>query len=79
MAQAIIPNGFFLGAPGAIGSPAIYLFADSGDPNSVADPLSLLAGCSLGTLFVQTDSPALWQKTGASSASMPTGVWTAIS
>lgn len=83
MAQATIPNGQPLGAPGVIGSPMAYQFADYGNPNTMADPLGLLAGCALGSTFAQLalagNTPAFWQKTGAASVANPSGVWTQIS
>jgi hypothetical protein len=72
-----IPNSLRLGAPGGVGASSIYIFADTGNPNSLNDPLQNLAKSSLGSLFIQTDSPSLWQKTGAATGSAPTGVWTA--
>ena len=79
MAQVIIPNGLAIGAPGPAGSPMVYIFADNGNPNTRTDSLSLMANCSLGSTYMQIDSPAFWQKTGAASVSNPSGVWTAIS
>jgi hypothetical protein len=80
MPQVIIPNGQCLGAPGPAGSPVVYQFADSGDPNTKADPLGLLAGCSLGSTYQRQDGVSMttffYVKTGAASASAPTGVWT---
>ena len=79
MAQQNIPNGLALGAPGPIGSAMIYVFGDAGYPNTRSDPNGQLAGAQLGSLFLQTDSPALWQKTAASvPGASPTGTWTAI-
>jgi hypothetical protein len=81
MAQAIIPNGIMLGAPGPVGSAPVYAFADSGDPNSKTDPQSLLANCALGTTYQRTDGPdsthCFYVKTGASNVAAPTGTWTA--
>lgn len=80
MAQAIIPNGVCLGAPGPIGSAPVYAFADSGDPNTKADPLSLMANCALGSTYQRTDGVStttfFYVKTGAATVSAPTGTWT---
>ena len=80
MPQAIIPNGILLGSPGPAGSAGVYAFADSGDPNAKADPLSLLANCAFGSTYQRIDGPdsghCFYVKTGASSVAAPTGVWT---
>jgi hypothetical protein len=80
MSQVNIPNGELMGAPGPVGSPGVYCFADFGDPNLRSDPLSLLANCALGSQFMRVDPPdathAFYIKTGGVSASAPTGVWT---
>ena len=81
MSQAIIPNGSLVGAPGPAGSPGIYQFADAGDPNTLADPLGLLAASALGSTFQRTDPPdsthAFYVKTAAATVAAPTGTWTA--
>ena len=80
MAQVIIPNGELMGCPGPVGSPGVYCFADIGDPNTRADPMSLMAGAALGSQYMRVDPPdathAFYVKTGAATASNPTGVWT---
>jgi hypothetical protein len=80
MAQVTIPNGEAMGAPGPIGSPVVYCFADIGDPNLRADPLSLMANCALGSQYLRVDPPdathGFYIKTGVATAAAPTGTWT---
>ena len=79
--QTIIPNGQILGAPGPAGSPAVYQFADYGDPNTRIDPLHLLARCALGSTFQRIDGPStttcLYVKTGQPTPNAVNGTWTA--
>jgi hypothetical protein len=78
--QTIIPNGQILGAPGAAGSAAVYMFADYGDPNTRIDPLHLLAKCASGSTYQRLDGVStttfFYVKTGVATASAPTGTWT---
>lgn len=81
MSQAIIPNGSALGAPGPVGSPICYAFADYGDPNTHADPFGLLGSAALGSTWQRIDPPdsthAFYVKTANPTGSTnPTGTWT---
>ena len=78
--QTIIPCGVIISAPGVAGSPSVFQFGDSGDPNNRLDPLGLLAGCAIGSTFSRTDAPdsvhAFYVKTSGPTSASPNGVWT---
>ncbi len=79
MPQVVNPNGRACGQPG--GGAIVFCFYDFGDPNVVADPKRLLAGCQLGSTWQRCDPPdanhALYIKTAVASATNVNGVWTA--
>ena len=78
--QQIIPAGTIVSAPGSVGSPSVFQFADIGDPNSRSDPQGLLAGCQLGSTFQRIDGTSattfFYVKTAQPAANAPTGTWT---
>ena len=78
--QVVNPNGQLMGAPGPSGSPGVYCFADYGNPNTRADPKSLLATCALSSTYQQIDGSdsthMLWVKSGVATSAAPNGTWT---
>jgi hypothetical protein len=81
MSQVNRPNGLYLGS-------GLYIFApnEGGDPNAYAgdgDPAQKsskgIDTVSLGSVWLDKATPALWIKTGVISPATPAGVWTQIS
>ncbi len=76
MSQVVIPSGHLLGH-------GVYRFEGEGDPNSRSDRLLTSISregndsVSLGSLYLERATGALYNKTGRISVASPTGTWTA--
>jgi hypothetical protein len=79
--------GHVLGSQGPIGSPSICILFGNGSPASQSassipptlDPTKdNLVSCSIGSLYIDFATPALYFKNSVASAANPNGGWTAI-